>query len=204
VEINAVLVKELREITGAGMMDCKRALEEAGGDLERAREILRTKGLADAKKRAGKVATEGLVEAYIHLGGKLGVLVEVNSETDFVANTEEFRALARDIAMQVAAHDPWWISREEVSSEVLEQERKVYEAQAREQGKPDRVIQKIVEGKLESFLRERCLLEQPFFKDPEGKKIVGDVIAELSSRVGEKVEVRRFARFVRGEDGSRG
>jgi elongation factor Ts len=204
VEINAVLVKELREITGAGMMDCKRALEEAGGDLERAREILRTKGLADAKKRAGKVATEGLVEAYIHLGGKLGVLVEVNSETDFVANTEEFRALARDIAMQVAAHDPWWISREEVPSEVLEQERKVYEAQAREQGKPDHVIQKIVDGKLESFLRERCLLEQPFFKDPEGKKTVGDVIAELSSRVGEKVEVRRFARFVRGEDGSRG
>jgi elongation factor Ts len=203
-DVSAALVKELRELTGAGMMDCKRALEESGGDLEKAREILRTRGLADAQKRAGKVAAEGVVEAYIHLRGKLGVLVEVNCETDFVANTEEFRTLAHDVAMQIAGHDPWWISREEVPAEVVEQERKVYEAQAREQGKPDQVIPRIVEGQLEAFFKARCLLEQPFFRDAEGKRTTGEVVAELSAKVGEKVEVRRFARFVRGEDATGG
>jgi elongation factor Ts len=202
--ITAEDVKRLRELTGAGMMDCKRALEEAGGDLARAQEILRTRGLAAAGKRAGKVAREGVVEAYIHLGGKLGVLIEVNCETDFVANTEEFRSLARDLAMQVAAGDPWWVSRDEVPADVIEQERKIYEARAREEGKRDQVIPKIVQGRLEAFYKERCLLDQPFFKDMEGKRTAGDLIADVSSRVGEKVEVRRFARFVRGEDGSHG
>jgi elongation factor Ts len=200
--IDTQLVRQLRELTGAGIMDTKRALEETGGDLERARELLRTRGLADARKRAGKVAREGVVEAYIHLNGKLGVLIEVNSETDFVANTPDFHSLARDLAMQVAAADPWWVSRDQVPDEVLAQERKVYEAQAREEGKPDHVIPRIVDGKLEAFYRERCLLDQPFFKDPEGKRPVGEVIGELSARVGEKLEVRRFTRYVRGEDGT--
>jgi elongation factor Ts len=200
--VDTRLVRELRELTGAGMMDCKRALEESGGDLERAQELLRTKGLADAKKRAAKLAREGVVEAYIHLQGKLGVLIEVNCETDFTANTAEFRALARDLAMQVAASDPWWVSREDVPEEILAQERKVYEAQAREDGKPENVLGRIVEGKLESFYGDRCLLDQPFFKDPEGKRQIADVIGELSAKVGEKVEVRRFTRYVRGEDAS--
>jgi elongation factor Ts len=202
--IGAELVKQLREVTGAGMMDCKRALEETEGDLERARELLREKGLADAAKRAGKSASEGLVESYIHMGGKLGVLVEVNCETDFVGNTDEFRALARDMAMQIAASDPWWITPEDVPAEVLEGERKVFEAQAREEGKPDHVLPKIVEGKLQRFFTDHVLLEQPFFKDPESKKTVGERVAEVSAKVGEKVEVRRFARFLRGADESRG
>ncbi|HEX2030211.1 MAG TPA: translation elongation factor Ts [Actinomycetota bacterium] len=198
--ISAEEVRRLRELTGAGMMDCKRALEEAGGDIERAQDILRTRGLAAAGKRAGKVAGEGVVESYIHMNGKLGVLVEVNCETDFVANTDEFRTLARDLAMQIAAADPWWIARDQVPEDVLDQERKIFEARAREEGKPDQVIPRIVEGRLEAFYRERCLLDQPFFKDMEGKRTAGDLLAEVSAKVGEKVEVRRFARFVRGED----
>jgi elongation factor Ts len=199
-KITSEMVKTLREVTGAGMMDCKRALEETAGDMEQAQALLREKGLAAAAKRAGKIAAEGVVESYIHMGGKLGVLIEVNCETDFVANTDEFRRLARDLAMQVAASDPWWVSREDVPEEVLAQERKIYEAQAREQGKPDNVLEKIVEGKLGSFYKEQVLLEQPFFKDQEGKQTVADRIAEESAKVGEKIEVRRFARFVRGED----
>ena len=203
-KITPEMVKELREITGAGMMDCKRALEESAGDMEQAQALLREKGLAAAAKRAGKVAAEGVVDAYIHMQGKLGVLIEVNCETDFVANTEEFRRLARDLAMQVAASDPWWISREDVPEEVLAQERKIYEAQAREQGKPDNVLDKIVEGKLAAFYKEQVLLDQPFFKDQEGKQTVAERIAEESAKMGEKIEVRRFARFVRGEDVARG
>ena len=199
--MDAQLVRQLREITGAGMMDCKRALEETGGDLQRAQELLRTKGLADAKKRAGKIAREGVVDSYIHMQGKLGVLIELNCETDFVANTPEFRTLARDLAMQVAASDPWWVSRQDVPEEILAQERKVYEAQAREDGKPENVLDRIVEGKVESFYKERCLLDQPFFKDQEGKRPVAEVVGELSAKIGEKVEVRRFTRYVRGEDG---
>ena len=194
------MVKSLREVTGAGMMDCKRALEETGGDMEQAQSLLREKGLAAAAKRAGKLAAEGVVDAYIHMKGKLGVLIEVNSETDFVANTDEFRQLARDLAMQVAAADPWWVSREDVPEEVVAQERKIYEAQARETGKPDNVIEKIVEGKLDAFYKEQVLLEQPFFKDQEGKQTVAERIAGESAKVGEKIEVRRFARFVRSED----
>jgi elongation factor Ts len=203
-KITSEMVKQLRDVTGAGMMDCKRALEESGGDLERAQELLREKGLAAAAKRAGKMASEGLVDAYIHMQGKMGVLIEVNSETDFVANTDEFRRLVRDIAMQVAASDPWWISREDVPEEVIAQERKIYEAQARETGKPDNVIERIVAGKLESFFKDQVLLEQPYFKDQEGKLTVAERIAEESAKVGEKIEVRRFARFVRGEDVARG
>jgi elongation factor Ts len=198
--INAEQVRELREITGAGMMDCKRALEETAGDMEKAQQLLREKGLAAAAKRAGKMASEGRVEAYIHLDGKMGVLVEVNCETDFVANTEEFRALAKDIAMQVAGYNPWWVTRDDVPDEVVGQERKVYEAQAREQGKPDNVLGRIVDGKLDAFYRERVLLDQPYFRDEEKKQTVGQRIAEVSSKVNEKVEVRRFARFERGED----
>ncbi len=199
--ISADQVKRLREMTGAGMMDCKRALQESGGDVDKAVELLRQKGLAAASKRAGRVASEGVVEAYIHGGGRIGAMVEVNCETDFVANTEEFRSLARDIAMQVAAHDPEWVSREDVPEEVLAQERKIYEAQARDAGKPENVIPRIVEGKLEAFYEQRCLLDQPFFRDMEGKTSVGDVVTKLSAAVGEKVQVSRFVRFVRGESG---
>ena len=199
-EITSELVKRLRDITGAGMMDCKRALTEAEGDLERAQEILRTKGLAAAKKRADRVAKQGVVEAYIHMRGTLGVLVEVNSETDFVANTDDFRAMARDVAMHIAASDPRWITREEVPDDVISGERKVFEEQAREQGKPDNIIPKIVEGKLDAFYKDNCLLEQPFVKDDS--KSVGDLIAETSAKVGEKIEVRRFARYRLGEETS--
>ena len=204
VKITSYMVKRLREITGAGMMDCKRALEETTGDMEQAQGLLREKGLAAAAKRASKLAAEGVVESYIHMNGKMGVLIEVNCETDFVANTEEFRRLARDLAMQVAASDPWWVTREDVPEETLQQERKIYEAQARDQGKPDNVLDKIVEGKLGAFFKDQVLLEQPFFKDQEGKKTVAERIAEESAKVGEKIEVRRFARFVRGEDVARG
>ncbi len=201
--IDAERVRQLREITGAGMMDCKRALEETGGDMESAQQLLREKGLAAAAKRAGKTASEGRVEAYIHLDGKMGVLVEVNCETDFVANTEEFRALARDVAMQVAGYNPWWVTRDDVPEEVVAQERKVYEAQGRDQGKPENVLDRIVDGKLDAFYKERVLLDQPFFRDEDRRKTVADRIAEISAKVNEKIEVRRFARFERGEDVTR-
>jgi len=197
--ISAEQVKRLRELTGAGMMDCKRALVEAGGDLSRAQDLLRQWGVASAARRAGRTALEGVIESYVHMG-RVGALVEINSETDFVANTDEFRALARDLAMQVAALDPWWVSREDVPDDVVERERKVYETQARDQNKPDEVIARIVDGKLDAFYRERCLLEQVFFKDPEQRRVVGDLITELSAKVGEKIQVRRFVRFQRGED----
>jgi elongation factor Ts len=202
--VSADLVKRLRDMTGAGMMDCKRALEETGGDLERARVLLRERGLAAAVKRAGRTATEGLVEAYIHGGGRVGVLIEVNCETDFVANTEDFRTLARDLAIQVAGHNPTWVSREDVPEEELAQERKIYETQARDEGKPEGVIPRIVEGKLNAFLEERCLVEQPFFRDLEGKKTVGVRIAEVGAKVGENIVVRRFVRFERGKDDAGG
>jgi elongation factor Ts len=197
--ISAEQVKRLREMTGAGMMDCKRALVEAGGDLSRAQDLLRRWGVASAAKRAGRTAVEGLIESYVHLG-RVGVLIEVNCETDFVANTDEFRGLARDLAMQVAALDPWWVSRDDVPVDVVDRERKVYETQARDQDKPDEIIARIVDGKLDAFYQERCLLEQVFFKDPDQRQVVGDLITELSAKVGEKVQVRRFVRFQRGED----
>jgi elongation factor Ts len=196
--VSAGEVKRLRELTGAGMMDCKRALQDADGDFDRAVELLRERGQAAAAKRAGRAASEGVVDAYIHGGGRIGAMVEINCETDFVANTDDFRALARDIAMQVAAHDPEWVSRDEVPEEVLTQERKIYEAQAREEGKPDKVIPRIVEGKLEAFYKQRCLLDQPFFRDMEGKTSVEDVVTKLGATVGENVRVSRFVRYVRG------
>jgi elongation factor Ts len=191
------MVKLLREMTGAGMMDCKRALQETGGDVERAVDLLRTKGLAAAAKRAGRAANEGAVESYIHMNRRVGTLVELSCETDFVANTEEFRTLARDIAMQVAAASPMWVTRDQVPPEELERERKIAEEQAREAGKPDNVVPKIVEGKLEAYYKQVCLMDQPFIKDD--KVTVGDLVAEAAAKLKENVTVRRFARFQVGE-----
>ena len=199
-EITSEMVKQLREMTGAGMMDCKRALEETGGDMEKAIDLLRTKGLAAAAKRAGRAANEGAVEAYIHMNRRVGTLVELNCETDFVANTEEFRALARNIAMQVAASSPQWVTREQVPPEELERERKIAQEQARELGKPENVVPKIVEGKLEAYYRQVCLMDQPFIKDD--KVTIGDLVAEAAAKLKENVTVRRFARFQVGEEAS--
>jgi elongation factor Ts len=196
--IPAELVKRLRDDTGAGMMDCKRALVQTGGDMEQARDLLRTRGLASAQKRVGRHATEGIVDAYIHADGRIGVLVEVNCETDFVARTDEFRRLAREVAMQIAARDPRWISRDEVPPDVVEGERKIYEEQARASGKPDPVIGRIVDGKLQAFYKEAVLLDQAYIR--EDSRTVGDLVAEVASKVGENVVVRRFSRFRLGED----
>jgi len=198
-QITPQMVKELRERTQAGMMDCKRALEETGGDMEKAIAYLRQKGLAAAAKKAGRVAAEGLIEAYVHPGGRVGVLIEVNCETDFVARTEEFRQLARDLAMQVAAARPQYVSRDQVPEAVLQEERRIYRASALNEGKPERVIDKIVEGRLEKFFKEVCLLEQPFIKDPD--RTVADLIQEKIAAMGENITVRRFVRFERGEGG---
>lgn len=197
-EITMEMIKELRARTAAGFMDCKKALEEAGGDLEKAVDILRKKGLAIAAKRAGKSATEGVVAAYIHANQKIGVLVEVNCETDFVARTDEFKEFARNVAMQIAATNPIAVSREEVPPEVLERERKLYEEQARESGKPEKVIEKIVQGKLEKFYQEVVLLEQPYIKNPD--LTIQDLLNELITKTGEKIVIRRFARFQVGEE----
>ena len=198
VTVPAEVVRLLREETGAGMMDCKRALVESGGDVERAREILRTKGLASVRKRVGRKALEGVIDAYIHGEGRVGVLVEVNCETDFVARTDEFRRLAREVAMQIAARDPRWISRDEVPADVIAGEQKIYEEQARSTGKRDNVIERIVEGKLEAFFEETVLLDQAYIR--EDSKSVGDLVIEVAAKVGENVVVRRFARFRLGEE----
>jgi elongation factor Ts len=191
------MVKELREKTGAGMMDCKKALAETGGDLQKALDYLRQKGLATAAKRAGRVASEGRIGSYIHAGGKIGVMVEVNCETDFVAKTDDFQAFAKDIAMHIAASNPSYIRREEVTVEVLEREKEIYRAQARDAQKPEKVIDKIVEGKLEKFYGETCLLEQPFVKDPD--LTIQDLLNGLIGKLGEKIEIRRFTRYQVGE-----
>jgi elongation factor Ts len=191
------MVKELREKTGAGMMDCKNALVEADGDMERATTILREKGLATAAKKAGRIASEGLVDAYIHLGGRIGVLVEVNCETDFVAKTDEFKQLVKDIAMQVAASKPMCVRREELPEDVIEQEKAVYRAQGLNEGKPEKIVDKIVEGRMEKFYQQVCLLEQPFIKDPD--RTVQDIVNERIAKIGENISVRRFARFEMGE-----
>jgi len=196
-EVNATLVKELREKTGAGMMDCKKALAETAGNLEKAVDYLRRKGLAAAAKKADRVATDGAVGAYVHPGGKIGVLVEINCETDFVARTNEFQSLLKDIAMQVAAASPRFVRREEVSGEELEKERSIYRQQALESGKPEKVVDKIVEGKMERFYSEACLLEQAFIKDPDQKVL--DIVNDAALRLREKIQVRRFARFHLGE-----
>lgn len=196
-EINAGMVKELRERTGAGMMDCKKALVATQGDIEKAIDELRTKGLAKAAKKAGRTASEGVVISYIHGGGRIGVLVEVNCETDFVAKTDDFKQLAYDIAMQVAASNPDYVNRQQVPAEILNREREVLKAQALEEGKPEKVIEKMVEGRIEKYYKEHCLLEQPYIKDPD--KSVETMIHETVARIGENISVRRFARFEVGE-----
>jgi len=196
-QITAGMVKELREKTGAGMMDCKKALTEAGGDMERAVEILREKGLAAAAKKAGRIATEGLVESYIHAGGRIGVLVEVNCETDFVAKTEEFKSFVKDIAMQIAAAKPSYIRKEEVPVEEVEKKRSILRAQALNEGKPEHIVEKMVEGRLEKYFKEICLLEQPFIKDPD--KSIDQLLKETIAKIGENISIRRFARFELGE-----
>jgi elongation factor Ts len=197
VEVSANMVKDLREKTGAGMMDCKKALAETGGDFQKALDYLRQKGLATAAKRAGRIASEGRVGSYIHAGGKIGVMVEVNCETDFVAKTDDFQAFAKDMAMQIAASNPSYVRREEVTPEVLEREKEIYRAQARDAKKPEKVMDKIVEGKLEKFYSEVCLLEQAFVKDPD--VTVQDLLNGLIGKLGEKIEIRRFTRYQVGE-----
>lgn len=196
--ISAEMVKRLRDITGAGMMDCKRALQDANGDTDKAQELLRQKGLASFGKRAGRQASEGLVDAYIHSEGRIGVLVEVNCETDFVARTDDFKRLAREVAMQIAATDPRWIGREDVPEDVVEGERKIYQEQARATRKPESVIERIASGKLEAFYKQTVLLDQPYIR--EDSKTVGELIKEVGSKVGENVVVRRFARFAVGKE----
>ena len=199
-EVSANVVKELREKTGAGFMDCKKALAETGGDLEKAIDYLRQKGVAAAAKKADRVVTDGAVGAYVHPGGKIGVLVEINCQTDFVARTAEFQSLLKDIAMQIAAANPRCIRREEIPAEELEKEKTIYRQQALESGKPEKVIEKIVEGKLERYYSESCLLEQSFIKDPDRK--VSDVINDAIARLGENIQVRRFMRYHLGEGAS--
>jgi elongation factor Ts len=200
-EITAAAVKGLREKTGAGMMECKNALNEAGGNEEQAIEILRKRGLASAKKKEGRVAAEGAVGSYIHMGGKVGVLVEVNCETDFVARGEEFQQLVKDVAMHIAAAEPRFVSREEVPADALDKEREIARAQAKNDpknaSKPDQVIDKIVEGRVAKYYEEAVLLDQPFVKDPA--KTVGDLVTEKSAKTGERIAIRRFVRFKMGE-----
>ena len=198
-EITSAMVKELREKTGAGMMDCKRALQEAGGDLEKAVDWLRKKGLATAQKKAGRSATEGAVGSYIHMGGKVGVLVEVNCETDFTARNAKFQELVKDLGMHIAWGNPKYIRREDVPQDVLDREKAIHRAQLLEQGKPEAMLDKIIPGKLEKFYAQECLLDQPFFKDQEGKRTVQDEINAAVAVIGENIQVRRFTRYALGE-----
>ncbi len=194
-------VKELRDRTGAGVMDCKEALAASQGDVQAAVEYLRKKGLAAAAKRAGRETREGQVTSYIHPGAKLGVLVEIACETDFVAKTDAFQQLIKDVAMHVAAANPGYVSRDDVPGDVVEKEREIYRAQMADQKKPPQVVDKIVEGKLEKFYTEQCLLEQPFIKDATGKTKVRDLVDGVNAKTGERIVVRRFARFQVGEGG---
>jgi elongation factor Ts len=192
------LIKQLRDMSGAGMSDCKKALEEAGGDVEKAFTILREKGIAKASKRAGRATGQGVVEAYLHtttpdFPPQVGVLIEVNCETDFVAKSQDFRKLAKELALQVAGFEPRWVTREDVPDEILVHERNVYEAKAQEEGKPEQIIEKIVEGQVENFLKQNCLMEQAYFREPS--HTVQQLIAENISRLQENITVRRFARF---------
>ncbi len=196
-EITAAMVKELREKTGAGMMDCKKALVEKNGDMSAAIDFLREKGLAAAAKKSGRIAADGVVESYIHMGGRIGVLVEVNCETDFVAKTDEFHELARDIAMHIAASKPEFVSREEIPAATLDHERAIYRTIAENEGKPAHIIEKIVEGRVDRYAKEICLLDQPFVKDPD--MTVADLLNAKVAKIGEKISVRRFVRYERGE-----
>jgi elongation factor Ts len=197
--VSAEQVKKLREMSGAPMMECKKALEEAKGDLEEAFTVLRKRGQAMAAKKAGRVASEGVIGSYIHAGGKIGVLVEVNCETDFVARNEEFQQLAHDLAMQICATNPRFVRKEDVTTEVLEREKEVLRAQAATTGKPEAVLERIVEGKLGKFYEDTCLYEQHFIKDPAGSQTVGELVASKIAKFGENITVRQFARFKVGE-----
>jgi elongation factor Ts len=195
--ISADMVKQLREKTGAGIMDCKKALAESEGDMDKALEFLRKKGLATAAKRAGRSLSEGIIQSYIHMGGKLGVMVEVGCETDFVAKNVDFQEFARNIAMHIAASNPLGIRPEDIPQEVIDKEMEIYRAQAKEMGKPDNIVDKIAEGKLQKFIKEQCLLNQPYVRDPD--ITVGDLLNELIAKIGENISVKRFARFQVGE-----
>ncbi|NLC12162.1 MAG: translation elongation factor Ts [Firmicutes bacterium] len=196
--ISAAMVKELREATGAGMMDCKNALVEANGDKEKALTILREKGLAKAAKKASRVASSGVVDSYIHMGGKVGVLVEVNCETDFVAKTADFQELVRDICLHITATNPLYLKREDVPEDVIEKEKDILRKQALREGKPEKVVEKIVSGRIEKFYKENCLLEQPFIKDED--KTISDLLNEKIAKLGENIVIRRFVRFQLGEE----
>lgn len=195
--ISAAMVKELREATGAGMMDCKKALVETEGNMEKAIEFLREKGLAQAAKKSGRIAAEGAVTSYIHMGGRIGVLVEVNCETDFVAKTEKFQELTKNIAMQIAASKPEFVKKEDVPQDVIQKEKEILRAQALNEGKPEKIVDKMVEGRIEKYYKEVCLLEQPYIKDDE--KTVGQIITEAIAEIGENINVRRFVRYELGE-----
>lgn len=195
--ITAAQVNDLRKATGAGLMDCKKALQETDGDQEKAVDYLRKKGLAAASKKSGRVASEGSVGSYIHAGGKIGVLLEVNCETDFVAKNDNFQNFVKDVAMHIAAASPMYVRREEVASDVLEREKEIYRSKARESGKPDNIIEKIIEGQVNKFYSDICLLEQPYVKDPD--KTVQTYLNETIATIGENMSIRRFARFVLGE-----
>lgn len=196
-EVTAAMVKELREKTGAGMMDCKKALTEAQGDLERATEVLRERGLASAAKKAGRVAAEGLVESYIHAGGRIGVLVEINCETDFVAKNEDFRAFVKDIAMHIAAASPQYVRREDVPADIVEKEREILRVQTLNEGRPENIVDKIVDGRIDKFFKDICLMEQMFVKDTD--KSIDTLLREKIATIGENISIRRFARYVVGE-----
>jgi elongation factor Ts len=196
-EISASLVKELRDKSGVGVMDCKKALMECNGDIDQAMDHLRKKGIATAKKRGGRVTSEGQVQSYIHAGGKIGVLVEVNCETDFTGKTEDFTVLVRDIAMHIAATNPLAVKREDVAPDIVEKERDIYTIQAKESGKPEKVIEKIVEGKMGKFFSEACLLEQPFVKNPD--ITITDLLNEMMAKTGENIQIRRFVRYQLGD-----
>ncbi len=195
--ITAEMVRQLRERTGAGMMDCKKALTETDGNVEKAIEYLREKGLAAAAKKAGRIAAEGLVESYIHGGGRIGVLVEINIETDFAAANEEFKTFVRDVAMQIAAAKPEYVTKEEVPAEMIEKEKEILKAQALNEGKPEKIIEKMVEGRIEKFYKEVCLLEQSWIKDPD--KTIKQLLTEKIATIGENINIRRFVRYERGE-----
>jgi elongation factor Ts len=197
-DISAKMVKELREKSGAGIMDCKEALSECDGDMEKAVDFLRKKGLATAAKRAGRATSEGTIQSYIHMGGKIGVLVEVNCETDFVAKTDDFTAFAKDLAMHIAATSPVGVTPDDVPQTIIEREKDIYRAQALEMGKPEKMIDKIVDGKLSKFFKESCLLNQAFVRDPD--KTIQDVLNEVIAKTGEKIEIKRFARFQVGAE----
>lgn len=195
--VSASAVKELRERTGAGMLDCKKALDETNNDIEKAIAFLREKGLAAAANKAGRIATEGVVESYIHAGGRIGVIVEVNCETDFVAKTDQFREFARDVAMQIAAANPKFVRREEVSTEELDKEREILKAQALNEGKPEKIVEKMVEGRISKYYEEFCLMEQSFIKDPD--KTIATLLNEKINKIGENISIRRFVRYELGE-----